>query len=79
MFGSDDEYDDAEPAVDPSLGDMGQEAGAPEHPGPPDDPEEEEGELEELTNSGSKASAIRIRRIQQNLGHPSNAVMKRIC
>ena len=55
LFGSDDQNENTEPAVDPLLGDMGQEAGAPEHPDPPDYPVEEEGELEELTNSDPKA------------------------
>ena len=76
LFGSDDE-NESMPAVDPLLGDMGQEADAPEHHDPPDDPEEEEGELEELTNCVPNALAPRIRRIHQNLGHPSHAIMKR--
>ena len=61
LFGSDSEDDDSSIRPDPLLGDMGRASTDSEQPHPSDDPpEEEEGELEELTNSDPKALAIRI-------------------
>ena len=61
LFGSDSEDDDSGIRPDPLLGDMGRASNDSEQPHPPDDPPEEEGgELEQLTSSDPKALAIRI-------------------
>ena len=61
LLGSDSEDDDSSIRPDPLLGDMGRASTDAEQPHPSDDPpEEEEGELEELTSSDPKALAIRI-------------------
>ena len=62
LFGSDSEdEDDSGISHDPLLGDMGRASTDTEQPHSSDDPpEEEEGELEELTSSDPKALAIRI-------------------
>ena len=61
LFGSGNENDDSGTSPDPLLGDMGRASTDTEQPKPSDDPpEEEEGELEELTSSDPKALAIRI-------------------
>ena len=61
LFGSDSEDDDSGISPDPLLGDMGRASTDSEQQHPSDDPpEEEEGELEELTSSAPKALVIRI-------------------
>ena len=61
LLGSDSEKEDSGFDPDPLLGDMGRASTDTEPPNPSDDPpEEEEGELEELTSSDPKPLAIRI-------------------